>query len=139
MAVYMQRPVWFQIIFSSGRICNTCDRRILMNNYILCYIDFWSPEYCCNAFRMEVLFWGLRELKSRPLCSVKKPEVSVECAGIALHSTTIADVKWHPNFENPLQCLDLVSTATYFLSFDNLKILAGHECNRATFRNIQNF
>ena len=65
---------------------------------------------------MEILFWGLRDLKR-----VKKPQVIAECQGVELYSTVLANIGQNPNFTQPLQFLDLVYI---FLSSSLFKILA---------------
>nr|XP_057911615.1 fer-1-like protein 4 isoform X1 [Doryrhamphus excisus] len=50
-------------------------------------------------FRIEVLFWGLRELKRVQLFEVERPMVRVECAGCQLESEEIENFKEHPNFK----------------------------------------
>jgi hypothetical protein len=66
--------------------------------------------HCCDVSRMEVLFWGLRDLKRLHLFSVKKPQVTLECGGIELHSTTLVNIKHNTNFDEPLRFVDMVST-----------------------------
>ena len=44
-------------------------------------------------FRVEVLFWGLRELRRIHWMSVEKPRVDVECGGKILHSHVIQSAK----------------------------------------------
>ncbi|KAJ9592735.1 hypothetical protein L9F63_015615, partial [Diploptera punctata] len=58
-------------------------------------------------FRMEVLFWGLRDMKKMNMFTVKKPQVTAECHDQELHSTILANVNHNPNFTQPLQLLDL--------------------------------
>uniref|UniRef100_A0A8D3D626 Fer-1 like family member 4 n=1 Tax=Scophthalmus maximus TaxID=52904 RepID=A0A8D3D626_SCOMX len=52
-----------------------------------------------KTFRIEVLFWGLRELKRVQLFEVERPLVRVECAGRQLESEEIESYKVHPNFK----------------------------------------
>jgi hypothetical protein len=92
-----------------------------------------------NAFRMEILFWGLRELQRPPLFPMTKLRVTMECGGFESECTATENLKENPNFENPVRRLNVVSTATYLLNFENLKLLAGEERNHAAFWNIQNF
>ena len=58
-------------------------------------------------FRIEVLFWGLRDLKRIHLLTVDKPRVDVECAGHILYSSVIANAKKNPNFNTPIKFLEL--------------------------------
>lgn len=58
-------------------------------------------------FRIEVLFWGLRDLKRIYLLTADKPRVGVECAGNILYSSVIANSKKNPNFNTPIKFLEL--------------------------------
>lgn len=58
-------------------------------------------------FRIEVLFWGLRDLKRIHFMSVDKPRVDIECAGHILYSSVIQNAKKNPNFSTPVKFLEL--------------------------------
>ncbi|XP_055712780.1 otoferlin-like isoform X2 [Phlebotomus papatasi] len=58
-------------------------------------------------FRIEVLFWGLRDLKRIHFMSVDKPRIDVECSGKILSSSIIQNAKKNPNFVNMLKFFDL--------------------------------
>ncbi|XP_024082111.1 otoferlin-like isoform X1 [Cimex lectularius] len=58
-------------------------------------------------YRLEVLFWGLRDLKRVHLLTVDKPRVDIECAGHILHSSVILNAKKNPNFSTPVKYLEL--------------------------------
>ncbi|XP_072153878.1 otoferlin [Bemisia tabaci] len=58
-------------------------------------------------YRIEALFWGLRDLKRIHLMSVDRPRVDIECAGHILNSSVIQNAKKNPNFSNPVKFLDL--------------------------------
>lgn len=64
---------------------------------------------CCLLLcpRIDVLFWGLRDLKRIHLLTVDKPRVDVECAGHILYSSVIANAKKNPNFGTPFKFLEL--------------------------------
>uniref|UniRef100_A0A3B3RE10 Fer-1 like family member 6 n=1 Tax=Paramormyrops kingsleyae TaxID=1676925 RepID=A0A3B3RE10_9TELE len=49
-------------------------------------------------YRLEVLFWGLRELKKVQLLPVDRPQVFIECAGKGIRSSVIQSYKSNPNF-----------------------------------------
>ncbi|XP_075070137.1 fer-1-like protein 6 isoform X2 [Mixophyes fleayi] len=51
-----------------------------------------------SKFRVEVLFWGVRELKKVQLLSVDRPQVMIECAGKGVKSSVIQSYKSNPNF-----------------------------------------
>uniref|UniRef100_UPI0037E7A12B fer-1-like protein 4 n=1 Tax=Semicossyphus pulcher TaxID=241346 RepID=UPI0037E7A12B len=60
-----------------------------------------------RTFRIEVLFWGLRELKRVQLFEVERPMVKVECAGQQLESEEIESYKTHPNFKELVLYMDV--------------------------------
>lgn len=60
-----------------------------------------------SKYRIEVLFWGLRDLKRVHLLTVDKPRVDIECAGNILYSTVIQNAKRNPNFSNPVKFVDV--------------------------------
>lgn len=60
-----------------------------------------------SKYRIEVLFWGLRDLKRVHLLTVDKPRVDIECAGHILYSTVIQNAKRNPNFTSPIKYIDV--------------------------------
>ncbi|XP_029468634.1 fer-1-like protein 4 [Rhinatrema bivittatum] len=70
------------------------------------YLDEQSERYIIpkgispvlKEFRIEVLFWGLRDLKRINLFEVDQPQVIIECAGKKVESEVILNYKETPNF-----------------------------------------
>lgn len=60
-----------------------------------------------SKFRIEILFWGLRDLKRVHFMSVDKPRIDIECSGKILSSSIIQNTKKNPNFPNMLKFFDL--------------------------------
>lgn len=60
-----------------------------------------------SKFRIEVLLWGLRDLKRIHFMSVDKPRIDVECSGKILSSSIIQNARKNPNFPNMLKFFDL--------------------------------
>ncbi|VVD00185.1 unnamed protein product [Leptidea sinapis] len=60
-----------------------------------------------SKYRIEVLFWGLRNLKRIHFLSVDKPRVDIECAGHIIYSSIIQNAKRNPNFSNPVKYIDV--------------------------------
>ncbi|MCJ8736710.1 hypothetical protein PDJAM_G00015680 [Pangasius djambal] len=51
-----------------------------------------------SKYRIEVLFWGLRDLKRVNLAQVDRPRVDIECAGKGIQSALIPNYNKNPNF-----------------------------------------
>ncbi|XP_076119323.1 fer-1-like protein 6 [Alosa pseudoharengus] len=60
-----------------------------------------------SRYRLEVLFWGLRELKKVQLLSVDRPQVFIECAGRGVNSSVIPSYKTNPNFSVLVDAFDV--------------------------------
>ncbi|KAK7066884.1 Protein kinase C conserved region 2 (CalB) [Halocaridina rubra] len=58
-------------------------------------------------YRLEVLFWGLRDLKRIHLLTVDRPRVDVEVAGHIIQSAVITSARKNPNFLSPVKYIDL--------------------------------
>uniref|UniRef100_T1IIT4 C2 domain-containing protein n=1 Tax=Strigamia maritima TaxID=126957 RepID=T1IIT4_STRMM len=64
-----------------------------------------KPNVCRMA--VEILCWGVRNMKTYELLSVTHPSVTFEIGQHAIQSKTIKSTKDNPNFESPLLFLDL--------------------------------
>ncbi|XP_047543400.1 otoferlin-like [Vanessa atalanta] len=60
-----------------------------------------------SKYRIEVLFWGLRDVKRIHLLTVDRPRVDIECAGHIIYSTVIQNAKRNPNFSSPVKYIDV--------------------------------
>lgn len=60
-----------------------------------------------SKYRIEVLLWGLRDLKRIHFMSVDRPRIDVECSGKILSSSVIQNAKKNPNFPSMLKFFDL--------------------------------
>uniref|UniRef100_A0A8C1QMY5 Fer-1 like family member 6 n=1 Tax=Cyprinus carpio TaxID=7962 RepID=A0A8C1QMY5_CYPCA len=67
--------------------------------------SYIRPVLC--KYRIEVLFWGLRELKKVQLLSVDRPQVFIKCAGGGVNSSVIQSYKKNPNFTILVDAFDL--------------------------------
>ena len=61
--------------------------------------------------RLEVLCWGVREMKRFQLLKVTSPLVELECGGIVIKSEPIKDASKNPNFPKPVMSFDVVSVS----------------------------
>ncbi|NXB07710.1 FR1L4 protein, partial [Cnemophilus loriae] len=60
-----------------------------------------------KEFRIEILFWGLRDLKRVNLFEVDEPQVIIECAGKKMESEVIVSYKENPNFTELVKYMDV--------------------------------
>uniref|UniRef100_A0A8C3XGV3 C2 domain-containing protein n=1 Tax=Cyanoderma ruficeps TaxID=181631 RepID=A0A8C3XGV3_9PASS len=60
-----------------------------------------------KEFRIEILFWGLRDLKRVNLFEVDEPQVIIECAGKKVESEVIVSYKENPNFTELVKYMDV--------------------------------
>ncbi|CAH2103117.1 unnamed protein product [Euphydryas editha] len=60
-----------------------------------------------SKYRIEVLFWGLRDVKRIHFLTVDRPRVDIECAGHIIYSTVIQSAKHNPNFSLPVKYVDV--------------------------------
>ncbi|XP_068119730.1 fer-1-like protein 4 [Hyperolius riggenbachi] len=60
-----------------------------------------------KEFRIEVLFWGLRDLKRINLFEVNQPQVRIECAGKKVESEVILSYQEFPNFTELVKTVDV--------------------------------
>uniref|UniRef100_A0A4W3IWA7 Fer-1-like protein 6 n=1 Tax=Callorhinchus milii TaxID=7868 RepID=A0A4W3IWA7_CALMI len=56
-----------------------------------------------KTHKIEVLFWGLRDMQKIGFLSIDQPMVTVECAGQRLESCAIHNYKQKPNFQRMLE------------------------------------
>ncbi|XP_041638940.1 fer-1-like protein 4 [Cheilinus undulatus] len=94
--------------FGEPRLPNSVDPQEL--TYLeeqRCYIIPDGVRPVLKTFRIEVLFWGLRELKRVQLFEVERPMVKVECAGRQLESEEIESYQTHPNFKEVVLYMDV--------------------------------
>ena len=57
---------------------------------------------------IEVLSWGVRNMKSFQLSDVDCPQVIFECGDHKIESEVIKYVKQHPNFSKPVLYFDIM-------------------------------
>ncbi|XP_033118716.1 otoferlin-like isoform X3 [Anneissia japonica] len=60
-----------------------------------------------SRFRIELMFWGVREMKRLQLTKVDRPKVDIECAGHVISSAVIFNANKNPNFTDNVKFLDV--------------------------------
>ncbi|XP_022089546.1 otoferlin-like isoform X2 [Acanthaster planci] len=63
------------------------------------------PKMC--KYRIEVLFWGVREMKRLQLMTVDKPRCDIQCGGQVLSSAIIYNAGRNPNFPDNVRFLEV--------------------------------
>ena len=58
---------------------------------------------------LQVLCWGVRDMKRFQLLQVTSPLVEFECGGVSVKSKNIKNTKDNPNFPDPVLSFDVVS------------------------------
>ncbi|KAF7395677.1 hypothetical protein HZH68_009727 [Vespula germanica] len=53
------------------------------------------------SYRMEVIFWGVRDIKTVHFLPVYKPRILIECCGIVVKSQVMENAKEFNNFKDP--------------------------------------
>lgn len=59
-------------------------------------------------YRLEVIFWGIRDMKKIYYWPVMKPRIVIECAGVNVKSEVMENAKKFDNFEEPHIIVSLV-------------------------------
>ncbi|XP_078046839.1 otoferlin [Augochlora pura] len=59
------------------------------------------------GYRLEVIFWGVRDMKKINYVPVLRPRIIVECAGVDVKSEVMENAKKFSNFEEPRIVVDL--------------------------------
>ncbi|RZC37045.1 otoferlin [Asbolus verrucosus] len=58
--------------------------------------------------RIEVVFWGMRDLKKLQMSQVNKPKIVIECVNEAVTSDTLTNAKKCLNFPNPVIAFEVM-------------------------------
>lgn len=70
------------------------------------------------TYRLEVIFWGVRDMRRLNLVPVHRPKIVVECASVHVESEVMENVKRFANFQETRVTVDLVITyLIYYCSF----------------------
>lgn len=61
------------------------------------------------SYRIDIAFWGVRNLKQVQMFAIKRPKIVIECCGTIVHSDTLTDIERTLNFSTVYKYMDLVS------------------------------
>lgn len=64
-------------------------------------------------YRVEIMFWGVRDLKKVHLLPVAKPRITIQLFDSVLHSDVLVHAKKSLNFTHPVKHMDVVSNPEY--------------------------
>lgn len=70
-----------------------------------------------TRYRLEVLFWGIRDMKKINFTPVHRPKIVVECGGVLINSETIENARKNCNFDDNHVMIDLVRTVRKFHNY----------------------
>lgn len=71
-------------------------------------------------YRLEVIFWGVRDMKKINYVPVLKPRIIIECAGVDVKSEVMENAKRFNNFEEPHIIVDLVTSFSSILDIQSI-------------------
>ena len=60
--------------------------------------------------RIEVLTWGVRNMKKFNMSAINNPSIEIECAGMVASTNKIKNCKKNPNFDETSFYFDVVSS-----------------------------
>lgn len=59
-------------------------------------------------YRLEVFFWGVRQLKRADALPIVRPKIVLELSGERIRSETVHNARRHLNFEQPIKSVDIL-------------------------------
>lgn len=68
--------------------------------------SFIKPDL--KEHRIEVLFWGVRNLGKVNFFRINRPRVSIICQNDTLNSDVISNARANSNFSNPIKSMNVV-------------------------------
>ena len=71
--------------------------------------SFSYPLSLFQLHSLQVLCWGVRDMKKYQLMAVNSPLVELECGGHIKCTDPIKNAKENPNFPTPVVVMDVVS------------------------------
>lgn len=72
--------------------------------------DYIRPKM--TNYRLEVIIWGVRDMKKINFVPVYKPRIIIECSGVYVKSNVMENAKKFSNYENNHFVTDLVRKYT---------------------------
>ncbi|KAG5335930.1 OTOF protein, partial [Acromyrmex charruanus] len=54
-----------------------------------------------TSYRLEVIFWGVRDMRKIKYIPIRRPRIIVECAGVHIKSEVMKNARKFSNFEEP--------------------------------------
>lgn len=66
-----------------------------------------------TGYRMEVIFWGVRDIRKINYTPVRRPRIIVECSGVHVKSEVMRNARKFSNFERSHVMIELVIAKNY--------------------------
>ncbi|XP_011064503.1 PREDICTED: otoferlin-like [Acromyrmex echinatior] len=60
-----------------------------------------------TSYRLEVIFWGVRDMRKIKYIPIRRPRIIVECAGVHIKSEVMKNARKFSNFEEPHIIIEL--------------------------------
>ena len=67
-----------------------------------------------TSYRLEVIFWGVRDMKKINYMPVLNPRIIIECAAVQVKSEVMENAKKFCNYKKPHVIVELVTFQTFF-------------------------
>ena len=68
----------------------------------------YNNKTCNIILVLQVLCWGVRDMKRINLLQAKSLQVEIECGGATVQSKIIENANKNPNFPDPVISMDVV-------------------------------
>jgi hypothetical protein len=79
------------------------------------------------SYRLEVIFWGVRDMRKIKGTLIRRPRIIVECAGVHVNSDIMNNAQEFSNFQEPHIMIDLVILKSFIADMLDQRMLI-HAC-----------
>lgn len=81
-----------------------------------------------TSYRLEVIFWGVRDMKKINYTPVLNPRIIVECAAVQVKSEVMENARKFCNYKEPHVIVELVTFQTLFAIIVQVSLLNAKRC-----------
>lgn len=68
-----------------------------------------------TSYRLEVIFWGVRDMKKINCMPVLNPQIVIECAAVQVKSEVMQNAKKFSNYKQTYVVVELVTFPAFFI------------------------